>query len=1233
MTFVEKVTYVLPKPYKYMEIKPISSFGIWRELIIPPNLLIKMKLLTFFLFVTLSQVWGTGYSQKIVLEKSNIRLESALKAIEKQTSYLFLYDKMEVPVDQRVNVRIRNESIEETLTQLFKGLPLSYKIFNHNIVIRKEPSPAGKGVSDEIKAEPIQIEENPFQIVTGRVTDGKGEGLPGVSILIKGTQRGMASDADGNFTIEVPDQNAVLVFSFVGFITREVTVGNRSSLEVTLEVDEKGLEEVVVVGFGERRLRDLTGSISTVNADRISKIGAVSPQFALQGNATGVRVINTSGNPNEAPQIFIRGVGTWNGDSQPLYVIDGQILEPPRAGNEDLIGGGGLRTPPNLFNLINANDIESISVLKDASAAAVYGSRAANGVVLITTKRGKKGAPKLEFNTRLGIQNSPRYKMLNTTQYVDLMEEMYTNSSNPDLNINRNLYGRDEPNDAIRLVTYNPQFDPQSPYYISDRTTYDWQEEMVRRNAMNQTYDVKVSGATDRIDYYVSAGFLDHEGMIYGNDLKRITGAINLNVRVTDWAKIGVNYKYTHQETKNNRAELPDIADVSPWQPVYDPSNKWGFAPVIDPYLFGSTWQTIRKYGQGSNINYRAATDLDYSGFDLSRSLGQFYLELKPLKALTLRGSLNLDYTQQDRIGLTAWSRTAEFSPTGIDPRLRNPNAPNSLGSYLIRSTNTFNYQSDFTANYDQTFAQKHHLTLLAGVQDQRHEMENADLSGLNLTALNINPKRNGWSGDLMNTNGSHGWGRRYWFGMVGRASYDYANKYYLDASFRRDASNGFDSDYHWGNFYSVSGAWRISSEKFFNIPMVNDLKIRGGWGQAGNDQAAVGRYAYLSTVSTGLTSYRLGSGNGNSLGGMFLGALVAQFPNPALSWEIATTSYVGADAYLLNNKLNLTFEWYNRLTSGILQSVSLPLSVGVNNPLFNIGEMVNKGVDLSVGYDDRIGDFKYNISGNISFVKNRVTKLYNGQPLSIGGLFEREDASRVEEGRSVGIIWGYKVAGMFGDQTEIASHYANQPDNNVANVSHVGAGDLYFQDVQGDPTDSEPFYSRTPDGKVNGFDQTEIGNTIPGHTYGLNLGLGWKGFDLTASFYGEGNVQKYNSARRRFEGMNGQTNFFASTLDRWTPSNTQTDMPRAIAGDPAGNNRMSDRWVESAAFFRLNNWQVGYTLPASALALVNNKVSSFRLYVGGENNLYAFRWRAIDPVNDAFPLPRTFNAGLNVTF
>ncbi len=1080
----------------------------------------------------------------------------------------------------------------------------------------------------QVLANPV----NPYNLdktITGKVMDlENNEPLPGVNILVKGTTIGTVTDVDGNYRLTVGDEAKTLVFSSIGYTSEEINIGNKTVINVELAPDVQALSEIVVVGFGERERKDLTGSIATVGSEEIGKVMTASPQFALQGNTAGVRVVNSSGDPNEAPQVFIRGIGTWNGDAQPLYVIDGQIIEPPRAGNEDVISGFGLSTPPNLFNLINPNDIESMSVLKDASAAAIYGSRGANGVILITTKKGKKGAPTVEMNARTGIQNIPTYDMLNTQQFVDIAQEMYDNNLNPDITIENQLYGRNEPTDATRLVAFSPQFDPQSPYYISDRTTYDWQDELVRNNAFTQSYDLKVSGATDAIDYYVSGGYFEQEGMLKGNDLTRYTGAVNLNANITNWLKIGVNYKYTHQESLlNDQGELQDYADAAPWQPLRDPANQYGYAEVLMPYAFGDSWTQAKKYGQGSNINYLALGNLDYRSFTIDRQLGQFYAELSPIEGLTLRGSLNLDYTKQDRYTLDTWSRTNIFKPTGLDPATEAPNAPNSLGGLGHRINNIFNYQSDFTATYARTFASKHNVTITAAVQDQRHKRELVNLGGDNLQNFTEDPEQNGYSNDLANNSSIYGWDRRFWFGMVGRVNYDYESKYYLDVSYRRDASNGFDDDYRWGNFYSVSGAWRISAEPFMETAVfLNDLKLRGGWGEAGNDQAAVGQYPFLSRTA-GVSSYRWGSGAGDPIGNFVPGTRVADFPNPSLTWEVVTTTYFGFDALMFNNKFNLTVEWYNRATDGILQRVNLPSTVGTLDPLFNIGQLENRGVDIQLGYNDQAGEFTYGISGNISFLENEVTNLYQDQPLST-------DFGRVEEGRSVGHIWGYKVGGIFQSQAEIDTYYENFDDETIANQDYVASGDMYFQDVGGNPTEEEPFYSTTPDGLINSFDQTEIGNTIPGYTYGINLNAGWKGFDLSMNFYGEGDVDRYNEVRRIFEGMSGAgSNFFASTLNRWTSQNPGTDMPRAVVGDPAGNNRFSTRWVESAAFFRLNTWQLGYSLPNSVLEKVNYAVRSFRVYVGGQNNLYMFDWSGIDPVNDEFPLPRSFTAGLNVRF
>lgn len=1179
-----------------------------------------MKLTFLFFLVGLMQLSASVYSQsaKLSLEMRKAKVAEVLDAIESQSEFRFAYSPGFVDLNREVTIDIHNKTIDESLELIFADTEVVYGIFDRHILLYPESMNPG--------AEPVISHSTGAQqrTISGKVSDVAGEPLPGVTILIKGTTHGTVTNAEGNYSLtNIPD-GATLVFSFVGMRTQEIEAGQQTTVNVQMEIDAIGIEEVVAIGYGTRKKSDLTGSISMVGAESLEKANSVSPQFALQGNTTGVRVVNTSGDPNAAPRIFVRGIGTWQGTAQPLYVIDGQIIIPPSDGNEDVISGFGDDTPPNLWSLINPNDIESITVLKDASAAAIYGSRGANGVILITTKRGKKGDATIEFNSQYGVQNIPTNNMLNTTQYVDLVNEMYANNKNPDISIERNLFGRDETSDDVRRISYSPQFDPQSPFYISSRETYDWQDHLIRTNAVDQTYDLKVSGASDRTDYFVSLGYKDQESNFVGGGMTRYTASVNLNTQAKKWLKVGVNYKFSYQETdSDDRSTLPQIADVAPWQPIFDPSTPSGFAHVIDARI--GDWQHRKFYGQGSNNNDLALMEFGRRDFILQRHIGQGYFELFPIKGLTLRGSLNLDLTSQDRQGLTIFEGNV-FLTEGRDPQTAAPAARNSLASLGFRENNIYNYQSDFTATYDREFG-KNRITVTGVVQDQFHQREYRDFGGANINNIK-NIERVGYGGDLANNNSFYGWSEKFWFGLAGRVSYIYDSKYYLDISARRDASSGFDKDYRWGNFYSVSGAWRISSESFMeNVTWLDDLKLRGGWGEAGNDETVVGSFAYLSRAG-GSGSYRFGSGGDNPIGTYYIATPVKSFPNPSLTWEVAVTSYAGFDALLLNNRFNLTVELFNRKTKGIQQIVNLPLSVGTSDPALNIGELVNKGADILMGYNDNFGDFNFGVTGNISFIKNEVVKLYNKQPLSTG-------FGRIEEGRSVGHLWGYQLGGIFQNQTEIDAYYQNiTEDQVVSNVDYIAPGDMYFKEIGGNPTADEPFYSTTPDGIMNTYDQTEIGNTIPGYTYGINLNAGWKGFDLSLSFYGEGDVQKFNAVRRTIESMSGAgPNYSVSTLDRWTSTNPSTTMPRAVVNDPAGNNRYSDRFVESAAFFRLNNWQLGYNIPDNLLTNINHIVSSLRVYVSGQNNLYMFKWTGVDPVNDHRPLTQTINFGIKARF
>ncbi len=1050
--------------------------------------------------------------------------------------------------------------------------------------------------------------------VTGKVTDKTdNSALPGVSILIKGTAIGTTTDATGNYSIEADNDN-VLTFSFIGFESFEASVGTQTTINVSMSPSVSTLEEVVVIGFGEREKKDITGSVATVQARDIEKIPFASPQFAMQGKTPGVRVVNTSGDPSEGPQIFVRGIGTWNGASQPLYVIDGQMIETPTNGNQDVIGS------INLWTMVNPNDIESISVLKDASAAAIYGSRAANGVVLITTKKGKKGKPVIELNTQVGIQNIPTFDMLGTSDFIAYNREAYTNSLDPNVSLERNLYGREEANLGNRLNNFTPQFDPQSPYYFGENPqSYNWQNEIRNKNALNQNYSVRLSGANEAFDYYVSVGYNQQESVVKGNDFERYNVALNVNTKVSQYIRTGLNYKLTYQESQqNNRMLVTEAAQAPVWQPLYDETNRFGFAPVRN--LEDPDAGAVKLYGAQSRINPLALMDLNMSKFNLLRNLGQAYIEVEPLKGFTIRGSLNLDYTYQQRVQFTDVLQDEFLTQGGTAA------SEGSFGLYGLRTNKFFNYQADLVANYGREFG-KHKMNATFVIQDQRFKNWTEDFNTRN--AQTRDRARLGipggqapgdQSGFASLTN------QKYRFSYVGRLGYNYSDKYYLDLSYRRDGSNGFPKENRWGDFYSVAAAWRLIEEGFMEgLPFISDLKLRAGWGQTGNDEAVIGSFAYLSKVSN-KGSYSFGSGNGNFLGRYLVASALSDLPNRSIYWEKVTTTNVGVDAAFLNGKVTTTIEYFKRETDDILQGVDIPLSVGTGSIVQNIGSLRNSGVEVELGFNNRIGDLTYGISGNISFLKNVVTDLYNDSPIST-------PFGRVEEGRSIGHLWGYRLGGIFQSQAEIDAFYAATPDEtNEDNLALIAPGDMYFVDVQGNPTDTEPFYSKTRDGVVNTYDETEIGKTIPGHTYGLNLDLGYKGFDLTVNFYGEGDVEKVNVARRSLEVMNGSgLNQLNTVAGRFTSDNPSSTMPRAVYNDPAGNNRFSSRWVEKAGFFRLNTWQLGYSVPSDILSRTN-VISRVRIFIGGQNNMLLTKWSTLDPVNDEFPLPKSYFVGLNAT-
>ncbi len=1183
------------------------------------KLLIRMtKLSTYAMIFCISLSMGicssAGAQQKLLKEISieldhneGSSLVKVIKDIEKSSNFQFLYSNRELR-KKVVSLQSGTWNMNDLLHEISNQAKLSIRRVNETISVTTVDDPH---VVDLIVSQ---------QQITGRITDEQGESLPGASVIETGTTNGTITDIDGNYSLTVSANASTIDVSFVGMETQTIQIQGRSVIDVQMSADIGQLEEVVVIGFGTRQKKDLTGSISQVSGKDIEDVQFPSPQFALQGKSTGVRVINNSGDPTAAPTVYVRGIGTWQGGAQPLYVIDGQVINPrDDFGNDDTIGD------INPFTFLNPSDIESISVLKDASAAAIYGSRAANGVILITTRRGKQGRPRVEFSHETRIQNIETHDVLPVGEMMDIHRERWTNSTNPNDVLEQDFYGRTLASDDVDLLNnYYPQYDPTSQYYIANPMDVDWQDAILNKNATTQNYSLRISGANESTDYYFSLGYIDQESVFKGKNLKRYNIATNLNTDISEFIRTGLTARIAYHQTldDNYPDNLLDVANNRPFQPIYDPNNEFGFAPVLDPNFGANPWDVSPLlWSAATSSNGLAEAALSTRNWESVRTAGIGFVEIEPIEGLSIKGTASADWQWQRRLTI---SRTADeqiFSRNGVDPSTFGDGT--SEGSGGLRDNLFINLQFDLNINYNKVFGE-HAINVLVGAQDTRRFQRFSNAGAEQIETRD--PRRIGWSNNLTYNSSIHGRGEAFWFGYVARAGYNYSSQYYIDFSYRRDASNGFPASTRWGNFYSVSGAWRISDEPFMaGLTFIDDLKIRGGWGQAGNDANVAGQFTYLSGIS-GTGTYALGSGNGDPLGTRLLGNALLDFPNRDISWEVVNTTTIGFDSYLLNNSIELSAEYYTRTTEGILQSVQLPPTVGVNNPDQNIGSVRNSGIEISLGYNTKVGDLNISVDGNISTVKNEVISLFQGNALT------RSNNQRIEVGRPIDFIYGYKVAGIFQSKQEAINHYLNGNWDSSVDTSFVAGGDLYFENIFGDPNDEYDFGNPEIDTAVNANDRDMIGKTIPGFIYGLNINLDYKGIYLTAGFYGEGDVEKINSARQQLESMSGAGNYSPAVRDRWRADNTNTMFPRAVVGDPAGNTRFSDRWVESAAFFRLNQWQLGYRFQKALLSQVDF-IQALSIYVGGQNNLLLASWAGIDPVNDAFPLPKSYNVGIKATF
>jgi TonB-linked SusC/RagA family outer membrane protein len=983
--------------------------------------------------------------------------------------------------------------------------------------------------------------------INGKVTDSNNESLIGVSVKIKGAQTGSITDVDGNYSISVSQRNSELVFSYVGYETREITVGNQDIINIILQESSIALDQVVVIGYGTAKRSDLTGAISSVDAAQIQKVPVTNLAQAMQGRMSGVQVINNDGTPGADVQVQIRGIGSF-GDNSPLYVIDGY--------------------PGASLSSINPGDIQSIDVLKDASAAAIYGNRAANGVVIVTTKRGSKDKMQVSFDATSSVQFKPgTFEMLNSGEFVSLAKEIASKENSP-----------------VLAEWDNP----------SSLRTIDWQD-MMYRPGLRQNYNLSLRGGSDKTQSSVSLGLLDHKGIVEFSGYKRYNIGMTQDFTPYKWIKSSTNAYYSYTDNKTafgsgqggvgRLAKLIPTMTGNPLTDLPDDGNgNYGY--------YSKTENAVRD-----NENVYARTKLNDQK-NISHNLtASTALEIYPWDGLTLKTNFGISYGA---------SSGYDFNP--LDDRV--PVTRNA--TYTQSATNSFEYLWENTANYNKTFG-LHGIDLLGGFSMQentarniRGEGEGVISDGLrNLASMEIVRSLSGYQ---------QTWSLASYFG---RLTYKFAGKYILTGTIRRDGSSRFASANQWGTFPSVSAAWRVKEESFLkDVDLLSNLKMRASYGEAGNQN--IGLFQYQSSYTTGNRSNNKGYVFGQDK--QYIDGMVQSFlPNPNLKWETSRQTDIGLDLGFVNNKLMIAADYYIKKSSDFLLNTKMPAQTGFLEATRNVGSIMNSGLEFMTEYRDYSKDFKYGISLNLTTVKNKIEALAPGmdavanlQNLNFPTTGNTSWAvfSMSQVGGSIGDFYGFKTDGIIQTQAEVdalnnnARAMANDP-NVWYNTSGTAPGDRKFVDINGD-------------GRITDDDRTVIGSPIPDFYGGINFNGEYRNFDFNLFFnYSYGNdilsFVKRNMISLNGEGSIGLQNVSRDFYEnRWTGEGTSNEYPRAVWSDVGGNSRVSDAFVEDGSYLRLKNIEVGYTMPAGFARKLNG--ARLRVYASVQNLFTITGYSGMDP-------------------
>lgn len=971
--------------------------------------------------------------------------------------------------------------------------------------------------------------------VTGKVTDENNAPLAGATVQVSGSKTAVATKADGTFSINAT-KGQTLEITYVGKIDEKVVVGDNHTINITLkDQTDAGLNDVVVVGYGTQAKKDLTGSIGVISQSKMENQATVGIGQNLQGKLAGVQIIQNDGTPYSGTQIRIRGTGSFGASSNPLIVIDGMI------------------TNDGLANL-NPNDVENITVLKDAASAAIYGSRGANGVVIVTTKKGNFEAPmKVNFSTYAGV-DQVRYKIptLTAKQYAVQVNDYYGAANLP------------QPFTQAEIDSYGKGTN--------------WVDE-ITQSGYKQDYSLSINGGTKNNAYSIAADYFDGQGVIKNTNFKRGNIKISDDNRILPNLKLGISLNVNYGISNNTDwGQAIDRALIfPPTQPVFDANGDYSAAihngePVtmLNPLIAVNLW----KYKQ-----------------TWKKLLGTTYLEWDIIKDLKFKTSLNAEYY--------GWSQdhfipSYTFGPAGLI-------GDHPIAELYVNQNENINYEFDNILTYNKRINQDHNLTVMAGYTFQQTNGSNLNASRNDF--LNNDP--NMQVIDAGNSNISNGGNKYAWAiqSYLGRINYAYKDKYLLSSSLRIDQTSRIASDHRRGVFPGASAGWVISKEKFFeNVSAVNNLKLRASWGILGNQD--IGTYPYQTTLNSTSLYYPFGAGGE---GTTYTGVGPTSLGNPNIRWEKTTTYGAGLEASFLNNRLSFIADYYKRNTSDILVQIPLLATSGVNNaPYQNAGSVSNTGIELTLGYSDKIGkDFTYDVSVNWTHNKNIVTKV----PSPIVNNF-----SQTTVGNSINEWYGYVQQGIFQTQEEI-DKAPTQPN--------AAPGDIRFKDLNND-------------GVINSNDRTFIGLAVAPNTYGGSISMSYKGFDLVTSFYGQaGALRSIDQVGFAITRGGEQTSAWMYN-QRWTGPGTSNYVPRVVAGDPNDNYRRSTFWLRSSDFFRLQNLQVGYDFTGLLGNKAANVIHKLRFYVAAQNLFCINSYPGWDPeqsINGGYPMPRSFYGGINVQF